>query len=132
MGIVVPSKTAPSAQSMPSVRLQFAAPDGAELHVPKFEPAGLVQRPPQHWTSLLHESPFCTQNDDALQTLFVQSAEQQSLPCWQGLPSVLQVPLSAWHAPPTQLPLQHSALFEHVAASAVHAGRLQTPFVQAP
>jgi hypothetical protein len=54
--------------TVPSIPpLQKLGPGGGEPHVPSICPAATVHTPPQHWGPAEHESPFCAQNDEALE-----------------------------------------------------------------
>lgn len=91
-----------------------------------------MHTPVQHSPPVVHTSPCCTQNDDALHTPPVQSAEQHSLPAIHALPKVLQVVLRGVHLPAAHAPLQHWLPEVHAALSDVHAGTLHTPPLHTP
>src|SRR6185437_13853607 len=61
-------RTAPPAQSMPSVRLQLAEPVASGAQVPFVAPAAMVQVPLQQSALSEQTSPVCVQNEGGKQT----------------------------------------------------------------
>jgi len=127
-----PSTTAPPAQSVPSVIVQFADVVGGWPQVPFVAPVATLQMPPQQSAVVLHTSPACPQNEEAMHRPSKQSPEQHSALVVHALPSVLQVVLSGTHFPPEQSPLQQSALAVHDPWSEVHEGMLHALLVPEP
>jgi hypothetical protein len=77
--------------------------------------------PPQHSPSVAHESPSCVHHDDAPHVPFALQYDEQHSPLpVHGLPSVLQLALSAAHVPLVHEPPQHWPSCVHDAPSAVH------------
>jgi hypothetical protein len=123
---------APPAQSMPSVRLQFAAPEGGGPQVPFVIPAATVQTPLQQSAFRVQTSPVCVQNEGGKQTPLKQSMPQHSALVVQAFPRTKHPVLSGVHVPFAQLPLQHSPLLPHAALSEVQGGTWHTPPTHVP
>jgi hypothetical protein len=85
----------------------------------------------RHSTSLAHASPFCVQNEGALQMPLLQYCEQHSPLPPHGLPDVLHAALRGAHLPAVHVPLQHSPLSVHAALSATHWFAEQLPLMHA-
>ena len=87
----------------------------------------MVHSPPQHWESLLHESPAWRQNDEGAQRLPEQKPEQHPEFAVHDSPRTEHVVLrevQVFDVP--QVPLQHCALLVHAWPVATHAGTVHT------
>ena len=131
-----PSMTlAPAPHTSPAPRQPVVPGACGCVQVPTVAPEAMLQMPVQHWPLALQTSPSCVQNETCnAQFPPLHSLEQQSVLAVQVLPEVLQVPLSGMQtlppaSPAAQVPLQHSALLEHVWLSEVQAPA-QAPLTQ--